>query len=118
MIKFHELTQLKGCKVINADKIGNKTFKGVSIDSREIKPNEIFIAIKGENTNGHKYLKNVFRKGVKVAVVDRNWFQKNKYEFSKKTFVIVKNTIEALGELARNHKNKFNVPTLCIGGSN
>lgn len=118
MIKFNELTQLEGCKVFNADTIGNKTFKGVSIDSREIKPNEFFIAVKGENTNGHKYLRDVFTKGVKVAVVDRNWFRKNKNEFSNKTFVIVKNTIEALGELARNHKNKFNVPALCIGGSN
>ena len=118
MIKFHELTQLDGCKVTNADMISKKTFKAVSIDSREIKPNEIFIAVKGENTNGHKYLRDVFRKGVKVVVVDKNWFRKNKNEFSNKTFVIVKNTIEALGELARNHKNKFNIPVLCIGGSN
>ena len=118
MIKICELIQLEGCKVINAGKIGNKTVKGVSIDSRVITQNEIFIAVKGESTNGHKYIRDVFRKGVKVAGVERNWFKKNKHEFSKKTFVIVNDTIEALGGLARNHKNTFNIPVLCIGGSN
>ena len=118
MLKIKDILQLDNKKLINFDKVIDKNFKGVSIDSREIKPGELFIAIKGENTDGHKYLKEVFKKDVKVSLVNESWFRNNKKKFSKQSFVVVKDTIKALGEIARNHKRNFDIPILCIGGSN
>jgi UDP-N-acetylmuramoyl-tripeptide--D-alanyl-D-alanine ligase len=118
MIKFLDLTRLKNSKVINAEKISRNNFKGVSIDSRIVKSNEIFIAIKGENTDGHNYIRDVFNKGVQVAVVNKRWYYRNKMEFTKRTFITVKDTIKSLGELAKYHKEKFSIPVLCIAGSN
>jgi len=118
MLKIKDILQLENKKLVNFDKVKVKNFKGVSIDSREIKPGELFIAIKGENTDGHKYVKDVFKKGVKVSLVNESWFRKNKKNFSKQNFIIVKDTIKALGEIARNHKRNFDIPVLCIGGSN
>ena len=118
MLRIKDILQLENRKLVNFEKVKGKSFKGVSIDSREVKLGELFIAIKGENTNGHKYLKEVFKKGIKVSLVNESWYRKNKDFFSKQSFIVVKDTIKALGEIARNHKRNFNIPVLCIGGSN
>jgi UDP-N-acetylmuramoyl-tripeptide--D-alanyl-D-alanine ligase len=47
------------------------TPSAVSIDSRTIKPGELFIAIKGERTDGHQYLKQVFDSGAACAIIER-----------------------------------------------
>ena len=94
------------------------SFAGVSIDSREIKKDELFAAIVGENTDGHNYLKQVFEKGVNAAIVNKKWAKKNASKFKNKIFFVVNDTTKALGELAKLHKDNFNIPILCIAGSN
>jgi UDP-N-acetylmuramoyl-tripeptide--D-alanyl-D-alanine ligase len=55
---------------------------------------------------------------VKLGIVEVGWFNKNKDKYLNKPFILVKDTIKALGEIARNHKRKFDLPVLCVGGSN
>ena len=43
---------------------------GVSIDTRTIQPGDLFVAIKGENSDGHDYVRAAFEKGAAAAVVD------------------------------------------------
>jgi UDP-N-acetylmuramoyl-tripeptide--D-alanyl-D-alanine ligase len=102
----------------NIGKIEKYNFESAEIDSRRINKSQIFFAIKGDNTDGHIYLKDVFKKGVKLAVVEKKWFLKNKKDFKKSSFIVVADTILSLGALAKNHLEKFNIPVLCIGGSN
>ncbi|MFN3892221.1 MAG: UDP-N-acetylmuramoylalanyl-D-glutamyl-2,6-diaminopimelate--D-alanyl-D-alanine ligase [Beijerinckiaceae bacterium] len=45
---------------------------GVSIDSRTIEPGDLFIAIKGENSDGHDYVRAAFEKGAAACVVDED----------------------------------------------
>ena len=42
---------------------------GVSIDTRSIKPGDLFIALKGENTDGHKYVQKALEAGACAAMV-------------------------------------------------
>lgn len=116
MIKISDILSIS--KAINAEVLKVKYFKGCSIDSRTINKDEFFVAIKGENNDGHKYLNEVFKRKVKAALVNKNWYEKNKSLFKNKTFFVVEDTIKSLGELARIHKYNFSVPILCIGGSN
>ena len=118
MLRKEDLLKLKHTDEINFDKLKKKKFEGVSIDSRTIKKNEIFFAITGERTNGHNYIEDVFRKGVDVAIVNKGWFRKNKKKFSDKAILSVEDTILALGEFAKIHKSNFDIPVLCIAGSN
>ncbi len=118
MLRTDELIEVTNAGKKNIAKLKRKKFEGVSIDSRTIKKNEIFFAIKGERTDGHKYLKDVFRKGVSTAVVNENWFKENRRKFSNKIILTVKDTTLALGSFAKMHRRKFDVPVLCIGGSN
>ena len=52
-------------------------FKNISIDSRTLLKNDLFIAIKGKNFDGHSFLPEVLKKGVKAVVIEkgcRNYF--------------------------------------------
>lgn len=118
MLKVEDLISVKHISKVNFDKLKKKKFNGVSIDSRAIKKNEIFFAIKGERTDGHNYLEDVFKKGIQLAVVNGKWFRKNKNKFPDKVLFVVNDTISALGEFSNVHKNNFNIPVFCIGGSN
>jgi UDP-N-acetylmuramoyl-tripeptide--D-alanyl-D-alanine ligase len=117
MISIKNILKLEGRK-INFEKINFKNFFGVSIDSREIRKNILFIAVKGETTDGHNYISDVFKKGAAAAIVNEKWYSKNKNIYKGKVFIVVKDTVKSLGELAKIHLQKFTIPVLFIGGSN
>ncbi len=118
MISREDLLKIRHIQKINTDKYSKRNFKSVGIDSRKVKKGELFFAIKGERTDGHKYLDTVFTKGVEFAIVNETWFIKNKKRFPGKSFLTVRDTTKALGELAKHHKANYKIPVLCIAGSN
>lgn len=89
-----------------------KSCKSVEIDSRKIKANQLFFAFKGEHTDGHQYVKNVLEMPGCYAVVDNPEF-----DFGDKT-IRVENTLDTLQELARYHRDQFDIPVLALTGSN
>ena len=118
MLKTVDLLQVEHTGQYNFDRLKKRRFRGVSIDSRKISKDEIFFAITGEVTDGHKYIDEVFRKKVQIAVVNDGWYKKNKNKYKNKIFLTVKDTTSALGSFAKIHKRNFSIPVLCIGGSN
>ena len=120
MIKADDLLKIPGSEKINPGRIDlkRKLFKSVGIDSRIISKDSIFFAIKGEENDGHKFIEDVFRKGVKLAVINETWYKRNKSKFPEEKLFAVKDTTAALGQFAKIHKDNFRIPVLCIGGSN
>ena len=49
----------------------------VSIDSREIQPEALFVAIKGDKLDGHDYVKSALEAGAGAALVSEAWFKAN-----------------------------------------
>jgi len=118
-LKVNDLLKIKDVQIVNAVKIQNTIFTGVSIDSKAVKKNEIFAAIKGERFDGHGFIREVFKKGVTTVLVSRKWYKRqNKSSFKNKTLILVEDTIEGLGEIARIYRKKFLIPVLGIAGSN
>ena len=52
--------------------------KSISIDTRTIKKNELFVAINGINFNGNDYVEEAFKKGASIAIVDDKRFIKTR----------------------------------------
>ncbi len=103
-------------KIKNWDSLTNQfqTFKNISLDSRTILNRELFIAIKGENFDGHNFIDEVIKKGGK-AVVIRDGMQNllpNKFPFWT-----VPNTLEAFQKLALFKRRKLKIPVVGITGS-
>jgi UDP-N-acetylmuramoyl-tripeptide--D-alanyl-D-alanine ligase len=93
--------------------------KGISIDSRNIKEGELFVALKGDRFDGHDFVPDAIKRGAWGAVVDRSALE-NKYASlgGLKNILPVEDTLFTLQEMARQHRKKFSIPVVGITGSN
>ncbi|MCX7735652.1 MAG: UDP-N-acetylmuramoyl-tripeptide--D-alanyl-D-alanine ligase [Candidatus Kapabacteria bacterium] len=113
----YELSVLFGEQ--NLHNFTENTFcKGVSTDTRTLVEGNCFIALKGDNTDGHARIKEAFEKGASFVISEKEWFSENKNEFSTKPIITVNNTLKALGQLGNYHRNRFNCQIIAVGGSN
>jgi len=84
---------------------------GVSTDSREDVTNKIFFALSGDNFDGNKYALDAYKKGARLCIIDNNT-----YEVSNS--VLVPNTLVALQNLAKYHREQNTATVLAITGTN
>ncbi|MDP3789453.1 MAG: UDP-N-acetylmuramoyl-tripeptide--D-alanyl-D-alanine ligase, partial [Candidatus Omnitrophota bacterium] len=89
----------------------------VSTDSRTIKKNELFVAIPGENFDGHDYIDAAIKRGAAGAVISSKKAVSNLNAEGNTFFVAVNDTVEALGQLARFHRERFDIPAIAVTGS-
>ncbi len=91
---------------------------GVSIDSRTTQSDDIFIAIRGENFDGHNYVKQAVDNGAKCLLVNKEWDEKKESSCIGIPVVKVKDTTDALLELGGIYRSRFPVPIVAITGTN
>jgi UDP-N-acetylmuramoyl-tripeptide--D-alanyl-D-alanine ligase len=97
--------------ILSAKMVGkNIKVNGISTDTRTIKGGELFLALKGPNFDGHKFIKQAIDKGAVACLVQD--------DVDAEHVVIVNDTHEALGLLAKAWREKFNKPVFAITGSN
>jgi len=89
------------------------------LDSRKIiSPlNSLFFAIKGKRHDGHKFIADLYREGVRNFVVEKQ-AQVNPSHYYEANIVEVDNAIDALQEVAAFHRAQFTIPVIGITGSN
>ena len=85
---------------------------GITTDSRKAGHNMLFVAIAGENNDGHDYIGNAFENGADAIVTHRDIPKRD-----GKSIIRVKETRTALGDIARFYKEKYNLPTVAVTGS-
>ncbi|MCP4117387.1 MAG: UDP-N-acetylmuramoyl-tripeptide--D-alanyl-D-alanine ligase [Desulfobacteraceae bacterium] len=99
-------------------------FTGVSTDSRTIGPQELFVALQGENFDGHTFIADLAGRGVKGFVVGNVFWSsldrelKEKWNNGNCRFFPVDDTLAGLGKLARCQRLRANVKVVAITGSN
>ena len=91
----------------------NWQMEGVVTDSRQAKNGNIFFAIEGERFDGHKFLSEIARIPKIVAIYNRDTKEHIPQFFAH----AVSNTVEALGDLARFHRQRFDIPVVAVTGS-
>ena len=108
-----------------SDDSAQRNFTGISIDSRQIRPDELFVAIKGLNHDGHNYIKAVIRKGGRGFVIASDKIGQLSVAASALglptadiTVVAVEDTTIALGDLAAFNRQRVDLPVIAITGSN
>ena len=84
----------------------------ICTNSRDITPNCIFFALRGQKFNGNKFAEDAIKKGAAYAVIDQKKYKKNT------NTILVQNTLNTLQDLARYHREKFKIPVLGITGTN
>lgn len=89
---------------------GSVSIDNVSTDTRTITPGSLFIALRGGNFDGHRFVEQAIEKGAVAVIVD----QQLKIKVPQ---IVVENTTRALGALGAGIKNQLRPKTVAITGS-
>ena len=89
----------------------------VCTDSRGAAPGALFVALKGQQTDGHRFLADAFRNGASAAMVARDWIGSAALQ-SGWTVLVVPDPLLGLQALARWHRREYFQRVLAITGSN
>ncbi|MCX6251403.1 MAG: UDP-N-acetylmuramoyl-tripeptide--D-alanyl-D-alanine ligase [Bacteroidetes bacterium] len=84
----------------------------ISTDSRRIAKNCLFFALKGENFDGNQYAESALNQGAAFAITD------NESSVINTHYILVKDVLRTLQELASLHRSKLNIPFIAITGTN
>jgi len=85
--------------------------KGVSTDTRSVRPGQIYFALKGDNFDGNEFAEQALEKGAAFAVVSDRSLRGPK-------FIHVEDTLDTLQALALEHRMSLSIPVIGITGSN
>lgn len=113
-ITLEDLFNLSDSVIYSPD--GFKPVSWITIDSRDVKKNSIFVAIKGENHDGHSFVKDVIKNGINAVVINEDRLAE--FDFVNNTIVTVKDTGKAYGELANIWRKKLDAKVVSLTGSN
>ena len=83
------------------------------IDTRLLKKDDCFIALKGKNQDGHSFLETAYEKGCILSIVSKLPKKRKK----KERYLVVEDTLKALWDLASFQRNKGSIPVIGITGS-
>lgn len=84
----------------------------VATDTRKIVSNSLFVALKGDNFDANTFAKEALSKGASYAIID------NEDYFIDQRTIVVKDSLIALQELAKYHRNLLKIPIIALTGSN
>ncbi len=90
--------------------------RGISIDSRSLKVNQIFWALKGAKYDAHDFIIDAVKNGAAAVVIDRK--HANTVGKMGVPAIVVPDTLLALQKMATLHRKKFDIPILAITGTN
>ena len=87
----------------------------VSTDSRQTRSGDLFVALSGENFNGHQFVGEAARKGAVGIVIARSNLPVNVGDCA---VIVVDDTRQALARLATQYRAEFELPVVAVAGSN
>ena len=97
----------------------SQTFQGVSINSRTLKPGELFFCIQGDRFDGHEFLNDAIeKKAAGVVVSDHEKLDESLAQQAGIFAVAVPDTLHALQELASYHRDQFSIHVIGVTGTN
>lgn len=114
MLTIDEILQATGGTRIGR---GTASVSGITTDSRSAKAGELLIALKGDRFDGHAFIEAAIGNGISTFVVARDWAGKASLPAGAQ-YIVVPDTLTALGDIAIWHRSKFHIPVVGITGSN
>lgn len=112
---FSEIVDVTAAEVLYSS--NNSGIFSLSTDTRTIKPEEIYIPIKGENFDGHNFIEDAIKKSSRGYFIDESELGRLKDLPRAKFALKVKDTREAYLALAGAYKEKVHPITVAITGS-
>ncbi|MDO9012348.1 MAG: UDP-N-acetylmuramoyl-tripeptide--D-alanyl-D-alanine ligase [Gallionella sp.] len=108
----------QAARVLNARLIADGQdvqFSAVSTDTRDLKPGDLYIALRGEHFDGANFVAQAVASGAVAALVNADSYHG---EACTCPLILVEDTRIALGQLAAYWRSQFDIPLVAITGSN
>ncbi len=106
-----EIAEITGGSIVGS---ADKTVTSVSTDSRECTNGTLFVAIRGENFDGHNFIKETIEAGAVCALCER--IVDNTASIGG-ALIVVPDTVIALGKLAQEYLKRLATEVVCVTGS-
>lgn len=118
-LKLSDILKLSHIRAIDCDRAAF-VVTGVSIDSRSVKPGDLFVPIRGTQFDGHNFISNAVHSGARAVLLEQRWVAMNSSYITALPVpkIVVEDSVRALGEIARNYRRTFKIPLLAVAGSN
>ena len=100
------------CSVLQLPCLQDRAITGVCIDSREVKPGDLFVAIKGDRFDGHQFIAEVVAKGAAAVLCVHTTPQCEVQQ------LVVPDTVKALAMIATAYRQTLSCPVIALTGSN
>ena len=107
-----QIAKASGGELIAAG--SSKYIAGIRHDSREVCPGDMFVAIKGENQDGHKYIPQVIEKGCAALLVSDADACPQDADVS---IILVEDTVAAMGKIAAWYLDSLGIRRVAVTGS-
>ncbi len=117
ILTIEDVLRATGGKLLQGK--GNTFFQGVSTDSRTVTGGELFIALKGSRFDGHQYALEALKKKAGGVLIEEDKVGDIRWNgYRSRAVIAVKDTLTALGQIARDWKRKYGIPVVALTGSN
>ena len=114
-LSLAQLSQIINSTVVNASNYDlEQSATGITTDSRNLKKNEVFLALKGKKFDGHNFGELAVKKGAIALIVTRQLSVDLSQDIPQ---LIVEDTLEAYQKIARWWRDKFHIPVIAVTGS-
>jgi UDP-N-acetylmuramoyl-tripeptide--D-alanyl-D-alanine ligase len=114
MIRAHDVLTGTGGRLAG-DLSRNELFRRVIHDSRDVQPDDLFVAIQGENQDGHRFVPDAYDNGAAAVLVSEEWY--GRYNLGDLPAIVVPDTLIALQELAAYWRGLYTPHVVGITGS-
>lgn len=109
-----QLTQVLAAAPFNLSELAlASTITGVTTDTRSLKPGEVFVALRGEKFDGHKFVTAAIERGAIAAIVDSGY----NVSSQNQPLLQVADTLQAYQKIANWWREQFNIPVIGVTGS-
>ena len=112
-----QVTEAVGGQLVGEPDAGGTGVTGVCTNTQTLRPGELFFALRGEHTDGHRYLRQALAAGASAAVVCQAWYQETT-ERPAGPVIVTDDPERAMGDLAKAYRRRFSIPVVAITGSN
>ena len=102
----------------NCERLADRRPARVVTDSREAKAGDVFVAFRGARVDAHDFVSELCARGVLLCVVENRWYRKHSAAAAGLPLIVVRDTMRAYGDIARQHRERFTLPILAVTGSN
>lgn len=125
LFTVEELREVISVKVLAGEQPGwtKQRIRRVSLDSRAVRPGDLFVAIKGERYDGHDFVAAAFARGAVGAIVHDRFpveprLMKAALKKSSPFLLGARDPLFAYQQLATHHRSRFAIPLVAVTGSN